>query len=140
VDNIIIMQKERGQHDAELQITPREEEEMTLRLSFDPQVKTWRLEGPAEEFAKTKERQEVLNTLRNLTNGDRKEAVGPKEIAEANEDLEYENVRYLLSKMVDAENPRVEKAGYGKYKPIPQQKPPSHPSQSSQHADSDPPF
>jgi len=140
VDNIIIMQKERGQHDAELQITPREEEEVTLRLSFDPQVKTWRLEGPAEEFAKTKERQAVLDTLRNLTNGDRKEAVGPKEIADANDDLEYENVRYLLSKMVDAEDSRVEKAGYGKYKPIPQGKPPSHPSQSSQQPGSDPPF
>ena len=135
VDNIIIMSKERGQHDAELQITPREEEEVSLRLSFDPHVKTWRLEGPAEQFAKTKERQEVLDTLRNLTNGGCKEAVGPKEVADANDDLEYENVRYLLSKMVEADDPRVEKTGYGEYKPIPQQKPPSHPSHPSQSGD-----
>ena len=135
VDNIIIMSKERGQHDAELQITPREEEEVSLRLSFDPHVKTWRLEGPAEQFAKTKERQEVLDTLRNLTNGGRKEAVGPKEVADANDDLEYENVRYLLSKMVEADDPRVEKAGYGEYKPTPQREPPSHPSHPSQSGD-----
>lgn len=140
VDNIIIMQKERGQHDAELQITPREEEEVTLRLSFDPQVKTWRLEGPAEEFAKTKERQEVLDTLRNLTNGGRKEAVGPKEVADANDDLEYENVRKTLTRMVEAEEPRVEKKGYGKYAPTSQRKPLSHPSHLSQSEDEEPPF
>jgi hypothetical protein len=140
VDNIIIMSKERGQHDAELQITPREEEEVSLRLSFDPHVKTWRLEGPAEQFAKTKERQEVLDTLVDLTNGGRKESVGPKEIADANDDLEYDNVRYLLTKMVDAESPRVEKSGRGKYKPTPQMKPPSQPSHPSQVPDEQPPF
>jgi len=140
VDNIIIMSKERGQHDAELQITPREEEEVSLRLSFDPHVKTWRLEGPAEQFAKTKERQEVLDTLVDLTNGGRKESVGPKEIADANDDLEYDNVRYLLTKMVDAESPRVEKSGRGKYKPTPQMEPPSQPSHPSQVPDEQPPF
>ena len=140
VDNIIIMSKERGQHDAELQITPREEEEVTLRLSFDPHVKTWRLEGPAEQFAKTKERQEVLDTLVDLTNGGRKESVGPKEIADANDDLEYDNVRYLLTKMVDAESPRVEKSGRGKYKPTPQMESPSQPSHPSQVPDEQPPF
>jgi hypothetical protein len=140
VDNIIIMSKERGQHDAELQITPREEEEVSLRLSFDPHVKTWRLEGPAEQFAKTKERQEVLDTLVALTNGGRKESVGPKEIADANDDLEYDNVRYLLTKMVDAESPRVEKSGRGKYKPTPQMRPPSQPSHPSQVPDEQPPF
>lgn len=140
VDNIIIMSKERGQHDAELQITPREEEEVSLRLSFDPHVKTWRLEGPAEQFAKTKERQEVLDTLVALTNGGRKESVGPKEIADANDDLEYDNVRYLLTKMVDAESPRVEKSGRGKYKPTPQMEPPSQPSHPSQVPDEQPPF
>jgi hypothetical protein len=137
VDNVIIMSKERGQHDAELQITPREEEEVSLRLSFDPHVKTWRLEGPAEQFAKTKERQEVLNTLRKLTKGGRKEGVGPKEVADANDALEYENVRKTLSRMVNAKEPRVEKVGYGEYAPTSQRKPLSHPSHLS-HSDSEP--
>ena len=139
VDNILIMSKERGQHDAELQVTPREEEEVSLRLTFDAHVKTWRLEGPADQFAKTKERQEILETLRELTDDGEGDPVGPKQVSDELDDVTDENVRYLLSKMVDAEDPRVKKVGYGKYALTPQMEPPSHPSQSS-HLDEDPPF
>lgn len=140
VDNIIIMQKERGQHDAELQVTPREEEERTLRLTFDEYVLTWRLEGPAGQFAKTAERQAILDALRELTDNGEGDPVGPKRVADELPDTKPENVRALLKKMVEAEEPRVEKVGYGEYKPTPQMEPRSHRSHRSHSPDSDTPF
>lgn len=118
VDNVLVMRKERGQHDAELQIVPREEEETTLALSFDQQLTTWRLEGPADEFAKTKERQRVLDALREVTDDGRGDPVGPKEVSDAIPDLEYDTVAKTLSRMAKANQPRVKKPDYGKYLPI----------------------
>lgn len=64
VDNVLVMQKERGQIDAKLTVIPREEEEQELALSFDAQLVTWILEGQAAEIAKTEEREQVLDVLR----------------------------------------------------------------------------
>ena len=141
VDNVLVMRKERGQHDAELQIVPREEEEQTLSLSFDPQLTTWRLEGQAEEFAKTEERQEVLDALRDLTNDGQGDPVGPKEVSEALPETSYDTVRQRLSRMAEAEESRVEKPATGKYLPKTPSHPshPSHPSQSEDDRE-DPPF
>jgi hypothetical protein len=130
VDNVLVMSKERGQHDAELQVVPREEDESTLALEFDGTLVTWTLKGNAEDFAKTKTRQVILDTLRELTQDG--EPVGPKEVADACPEKSYATVRKRLSNLVD--EGKVEKPEYGKYMPV--HNTPSHPSHPSQSSDS----
>jgi len=93
VDNVLVLEKERGQVDAILTVTPREEEEAELALNFDPVSATWILQGNADEIAKTLEQQRVLDVLR--------DADGPmraKEIAGI-ADLRANNVSKLLYKL-----------------------------------------
>ena len=130
VDNVLVMRKERGQHDAELQVVPREENESTLALEFDGQLVTWVLKGNAEDFAKTRTRQVILDTLRDLTRDG--EPIGPKEVAEACPDKSYATVRKRLYNLV--EEGKVEKPEYGKYVPV--HTTPSHPSHPSHLSDS----
>jgi hypothetical protein len=125
VDTILIMRKERGQHDAELQVVPREEEESTLALEFDPQVVTWTLKGDVEEFAKTDIRQKVLDGLRSVTADG--EPAGPSAVADVLEGVSNDVVRQRLPKLV--EEGKVKKVGYGQY--LPHHNPPSHPSHPS---------
>jgi len=125
VDNVLVMKKERGQHDAELQVVPREENESTLALEFNPQVVTWTLKGNVEDFAKTGVRQEVLDALRRITEDG--EPAGPREVADALDGISYDVVRQRLPKLVD--EGKVEKVGYGKY--LPHHTTPSHPSHPS---------
>ena len=120
------LRKSDGQHDAELQIRPREEQEATLALAFDHEIATWRLEGNANEFAKTRSRQVILDALRQVTSNG--EPAGPREVADACPEKSYEVVRQRLPKLVD--EGMVEKVGYGKYMPV--HTPPSHPSHPSQ--------
>lgn len=129
VENVLFMQKA-GKDEAELKVRPREEEERAFSLSFDNHLMTWSLEGPAENFAKTEERQQILDVLRKLTDDGEGEPVGPKEVADADPDLRYPNVRKLLSKMAGSPEDPVEKAGYGKYTTTTT----SHPSHRS-HSD-----
>lgn len=79
VDNVLVLLKKRGQMDAVLIVLPREQEEAELALSFDARISTWVLVGNAEDFAKTKERQEILDVLR--------EAEGPLTVNEIHEGL-----------------------------------------------------
>lgn len=127
VENVLFMRKT-GQHDAELKIRPREEEEQTLSLSFEERLKTWSLEGPVENYAKTEERQQILEVLRKLTADGDGDPVGPKDVADSNSDLSYDNVRQLLTSMADSPDDPVEKVGYGEYLPTTSHR--SHRSQS----------
>src|SRR5258707_11252242 len=62
VDGFWILKRERGQTDAVLHIIGRDiEEEQALAINFNPVEARWKLEGNAEDFAKTKERQTILN-------------------------------------------------------------------------------
>jgi hypothetical protein len=108
VDNVLIMQKERGQVDATLTVIPREEEEAEYALTFDPQLMTWVLAGNAEDFAKTRERQRILDVLKACD-----EPLGPQDIAAAS-GQKYGNVRYLLSQML--KDGEVAKEGRGAYR------------------------
>jgi hypothetical protein len=126
VDTVMELRKSDGQHDAQLQIRPREEQEATLALAFDQQLATWRLEGNANEFAKTRSRQVILDALRKVTSdGD---PAGPRDVADACPEKSYDVVRQRLPKLVD--EGMAEKVDYGKYMPV--HTPPSHPSHPSQ--------
>lgn len=95
VDNVLVMQKKRGETDARLVVIPREEEEQELALRFDPSIATWILRGRAEEVAKTDERQTILDAIKE--NGPMK----PKDIAIVL-DVEEVNIRRLTRKMLEA--------------------------------------
>ncbi len=62
--------------DAVLSITGRDVEEKEVALKFDQATFTWHLLGNAEDFERSKERQEVLDLLR-----DADEPLTPKKIA-----------------------------------------------------------
>jgi len=114
VDNVLIMQKERGSKDAQLTVIPREEEEAELALSFDPHINTWTLRGTAAEIAKTDERQAVLDALKNAETPMRASDIAGL----AHIDQTPKNVSYLLGKLADQGKVlKAEKYGYYKYQP-----------------------
>jgi hypothetical protein len=66
-----------GQVDATLNIVGRDIEEKDLALQFDRDTKSWSLVGDAEEVARTRKQQEILDLLI-----ESKEPLAPKEIAD----------------------------------------------------------
>lgn len=108
VDNVLVLQKQRGQADAKLTIIPREEEEAEYALRFDAAIATWILEGPADEIAKTAERQQIMSVLRSaesaLSTGEIAAAVGKK----------TNNVSILLKRM-EAEGKVLKAQKYGSW-------------------------
>jgi hypothetical protein len=63
-DAVMVLKRERGQHDAALFVSGRDIEEQELALKFDPAYCLWMVQGSADEFRLTKERAEVLAILR----------------------------------------------------------------------------
>ena len=98
VDGALILKRERGQGEATLFVTGRDvEHEQQFALMFDSITAMWTLVGNAEEFKRTKERQEVIDLLsEQLPDG-----MSPRQIAEAL-DKNYHTTRSLLRKMEDA--------------------------------------
>jgi predicted ATP-dependent serine protease len=91
VDTVLLLDKKRGEEDGTLLVTGREVEEEVFALKFTDCK--WEICGSASEYAKTEERQRVLEVLR--------EADGPlsvKEIAELIEKSEAAT-RMMLSRM-----------------------------------------
>ncbi len=92
----MVLKRERGKMDAVLHITGRDVEEQELALAFSQESALWSLLGPAEERRLTKERQEILDLLR-----ERQESLTPAEIAQLLEKPRT-NIKALLSQMLDA--------------------------------------
>ncbi len=63
-DTIITISRGRGEADALLHITGRDVEEQTLALQFNSNVGSWTILGDASDIQKTKERQEIVDYLR----------------------------------------------------------------------------
>ena len=128
VDNVMILNRERGKADAFLYVDGRDiEEQGEHPLKWDAEVCSWILsDGEPIEYRMSDERRSVYDALPD--HGET--AIGPKAVALAT-GMSDDNVRYLLGKMVDAEQPEACKAGYGKYTKPPAT--PSHPSQSSHY-------
>jgi len=64
VDNILVMQRIRGQAAVTLHATGRDIREEEYALTFDGQTGQYVIAGDAAEFTLSKERQDILNTLR----------------------------------------------------------------------------
>jgi len=83
-------------------------EEQELALKFHPQEGMWELMGDAAEYAKSRQRQEIITLLRE--NGPKT----PKEIAEAL-GKNHSNIKALLWKMA---NDQEIKSVDGKYETL----------------------
>ncbi|MBM4275346.1 MAG: hypothetical protein FJ134_12925 [Deltaproteobacteria bacterium] len=63
-DAVLVLKRGRGEADGTLNIAGRDVEELELALKFHKQEGMWELLGAAEEYARSKERQEILQILR----------------------------------------------------------------------------
>jgi hypothetical protein len=63
-DALLVLQRERGQHDAALHVTGRDLEERELALSWDRECALWSVLGAAAEYRMSRERAAVLEALR----------------------------------------------------------------------------
>ena len=106
-DSVWVLRRDRGRMDATLFVTGRDTEEQEAALQFDASLGMWCLLGSAEEYRLSRERQAVLDVLREAG-----EPLGPKAIAEALGKKEA-NIRFLLGKLV--QEGAVRKVGYGRY-------------------------
>lgn len=98
VDGIIGLKRERGQFDATLHVTGRDiEDDAALALSFDRDSALWKLIGNAEEVGKTKERQAILNMLKEYPDG-----LSARELADLLE-KNYNTLRNILTRMEKSE-------------------------------------
>jgi len=106
-DTVLVIRRGRGRADAELHVTGRDVEENALALRFERRSCTWLVVGDAEEYRRTRERQEVLDILLKS-----KEPMRPKELAAIlgkNENA-ISKTLYRLK-----EEGLVSQPGYGKY-------------------------
>jgi len=106
-DSILILSRQRLNSGSELFITGRDIEEMNIALQFDSDSLSWRFVGDAEEHRLSKERQEVIQLL--------KDAKGPlklKDIASALGKKEPGVHKHLTSLL---EAGLIEQPGYGLY-------------------------
>ena len=62
-DAIMILKRGRGKVDGTLSLTGRDCEEQELALKFHPQEGAWELMGDAAEYAKSNERQEIVDIV-----------------------------------------------------------------------------
>jgi len=62
-DAVLVLRRDRGQHDATLHAMGRDIEEAEMALSFNPDYCTWSLVGDAATHRLSKERQAVLDLL-----------------------------------------------------------------------------
>ena len=76
-DSVWVLRRERGRADATMFITGRDIDEQDLALRFDQLTGTWSILGDAEDYRRTKERDEVVQLLRSAG-----EALSTKEIAD----------------------------------------------------------
>jgi 5S rRNA maturation endonuclease (ribonuclease M5) len=119
-DGILVMRRERGQHDATLIITGRDLEDAELALSWDKERCLWQLADNAEDFRLTKERQEVIGILdqnpAGLTIGAVKDITGKQ----------YDAVKRMLQRM--AGDGQIAALGKGRYGPRANEESPQSPS------------
>lgn len=93
VDNVLVMQRARGQADALLTLIPREENEAELALRFDAQINNWVLIGDAAHVAKTEPRQCIIELLKSEGR-----PMKPSEMAKLLKE-KPDNIRQLCFKM-----------------------------------------
>lgn len=93
VDASIVLRRERGQHDAALDVTGRDLEEQEYALRFDPITCTWSMMGNAEEFRRSKARTAICELIRTEPHG-----MTPMQVAKAL-DKNPNTTKALMGKM-----------------------------------------
>lgn len=106
-DSVWVLRRDRGRMDAMLFSTGRDIEEHEAALEFDPSLGLWCLLGSAEEYRVSRERQQIVEVLRQAG-----EPLRPKDIADSLGKKEA-NIRFLLTKLV--QEGTVRRVGYGQY-------------------------
>jgi len=111
VDGTLVLKRDRGQADAYLHVDGRDvEEARELALTWDRQTASWILAGDADEFRLSKERKEVLRTLREAG-----KPLGPKDVEAALGKKSGTATRKLMSDM--AKDGLLRREEHGKYVP-----------------------
>jgi len=104
-DAVLVLQRCRGQADSVLSVTGRDIEERDLALKFD--AGAWTILGDAEEYTRSKERQSVLDLLRQVG-----EPMTPKAISELL-GKNYNTTKWLLIEML--RSGQITATGQGTY-------------------------
>lgn len=63
-DGILVLARERGQHDATLFVTGRDIDEREIALRWDPAWTTWTALGQADEYRLSREKAEIMEQMR----------------------------------------------------------------------------
>lgn len=105
-DAVLVLRRERGQADASLFVTGRDVEEQDLALKWETEdTLGWTLLGQAEDFRRSRERQVILDTIKEMP------GMTPSEIADV-VDKSRGSVRKLLFSMVRDGEVRVREQRY----------------------------
>jgi len=107
VDNVIVLQKKRGESDAVLKGSGRDLEEFEIALKFDTSCCQWQVIGDAREVADSKARQDIIDLLKKSD-----DSMTPKDISAALSKNES-TIKNLLSKMVI--DGQIRKTDRGRY-------------------------
>jgi hypothetical protein len=105
-DGALVLKKSHGQSEATLYATGRDFEDKELALQWDKEINGWKLLGDAAEYRRGKERQEIINLLRQQNT-----PLTPKEIAEALE-RQHSATKKLLWTMARDGELRADKGRY----------------------------
>ncbi len=97
VDNVLGLMRERGKFDAVLKGNGRDVIELEKALTFDPELCQWTIEGEASDYARSKERNLILDALRKNNH----QAMTAKQVAIAI-NKSYDAARKTLQRMVEA--------------------------------------
>lgn len=106
-DSVLILERERGQHDAVLFVYGRDVEEQELALKWDEEIMQWTLLGDAKDYRMSATKAAILKELEKAN-----KPLSPKQIAEGLGKT-ANAVRVALCEMLKAGD--VDQPGYGKY-------------------------
>jgi hypothetical protein len=107
-DGVLVLRRERGQHDATLMVTGRDVDEQALALTFDTEYCLWQVVGQADDYRHGRERQDILRLFK-----DDVEELTPKQV-EALTGKRPDAIRQLLSRM--ARDGLLQATTRGKYR------------------------
>jgi hypothetical protein len=106
-DTVMVLKRDSGSGRSVLYGRGRDIEEIETAFEFDRDRASWSIVGQVQELAKTDNRQEIIDVLRDST-----EPLSPREISDLTGQT-YDGVRRTLTRMF--KDQEVEKAGRGQY-------------------------
>ena len=106
-DGVLVLQRERGKHDATIYATGRDVEDQELAATWDRELTTWSLAGDAESFRESKDRTAIRKALT-----DSRQALTPREVSQLAK-KPYAACKQLMWRM--AEEGKIKGVGEGRY-------------------------